>query len=199
MKKTKGLFAIVTLMLGMNAFAVDESANRTFPKPQSAEGAHVAHVGVVGGYVDQIGPMKPTIGYGVDAGFQPYVPFGVGFQALFYNAKTDLGTSQAGIKRTELMLRGTYNFGGDNEFIRHSYLGLKVGAVISQPTFAFNGGDTNDVGDSYTRFGLAPVAGFDFQVAEHLTAGAEFSWLFVTGPENNNDVAQALATLKYWL
>ena len=197
MNKTKSLVAIAALMLGMNAFAVDESASKTFPTPQSAEGAHVAHLGIVGGYVDQIGPTKPTIAYGVDAGFQPYVPFGVGFQALFYNANYDRGITQIGIKRTELMLRGTYNFGGDNDLIRHSYIGVKTGAVINKPYFSVNNGASVD-GDSYTRLGIAPVIGFDAPIAEHLSAGIDLSYLFVMGPEKNTDVLQALGSVKYW-
>ena len=197
MNTVKSLMAVAALVVGVNAFAVDESASKTFPTPQSAEGMHVAHVGIVGGYVDQIGPTKPTIAYGVDAGFQPYVPFGLGIQALFYNAHYDQGVTQIGIKRTELMLRGTYNFGGDNDLIKHSYIGVKAGAVINKPYTSINNGADRD-GDSYTRFGIAPVIGFDCPIAEHLTAGIDLSYLFVMGPEKNTDVLQALGSVKYW-
>ncbi len=197
MKKTQNLLAAAALMFGMNAFAVDESANRTFPTPQSSEGNYVAHVGVLGGLADVNGPAKPSLAVGVDAGFQPFIPFGLGIQAIFYKGQVDAGVNEFGIKRSDILLKGTYNFGGDNTFVRHSYIGLKTGVAITKNYFALNGGSDVDSG-SYTRFAVAPVLGFDYPVADHLTLGAELSYLIVTGPEANNDVASALASVKYW-
>ena len=198
MKMTKTLLTVAALAFSFNAFAVDESASKTFPTPQSAEGNYAAHVGVIGAYTDQNGAYKPSVGYGVDAGFQPYVPFGLGIQALFYNSSYDrAGTGSAGVKRTEILARATYNFGGESIWTKYLYAGAKFGVVIQKPyTEALNGDDTD--GNTYARFALAPVIGFDAPIASHLTAGLEATYLFVTGPEVNQDTFQVALGVKYW-
>jgi hypothetical protein len=196
MKSSKWLL-MAGLLFAMNSYAVDENASKTFPTPQSAEDAHAYHVGVVGGYVDPNGELKGSVGYGVDLGFQPVIPFGIGLQALFYNASTDITGGRAGIKRTEVMARLSYNLGGETPIIRNSYLGVKFGAVFTKPYFEPTGAGSID-GDNYTRFGIAPAIGFDIPFARGWTAGLDASYLFVVGPEKQQDTVQVLAAVKYW-
>jgi hypothetical protein len=199
----KYLFVLLALTASAPAFAADADASKTFPTPQSAEGAMAPHVGLVGGFADQTGAYKPSVAYGVDAGFQPYIPFGLGIQALFYNSSYDLnntvpGYDREGLKRVEIMLRGTYNFGGDNAIVKGMYVGGKVGAVINKPYIENNAGNDTS-GNTFTRLGIAPVIGGDYMLGtSRVSLGVEVSYLFVTGPESEMDTFQALVSAKYW-
>jgi hypothetical protein len=144
------------------------------------------------------GQLKGSVGYGLDMGFQPVIPFGLGLQALFYNSSYDVTGGRVGIKRAEVMAKVTYNMGGESLLTKYSYVGAKFGVLFTTPYFD-NGTVTN--GNNYTRFGIAPAIGFDAPFAgdrDQWTAGIDLSYLFVVGPETNQDTFQALAAIKYW-
>ena len=193
--KMNNLLVLSGLLIGASAFAIYEDASKTAPKPQPAEQAHRAHIGVVGGYADPNGELKGSGAYGLDVGFQPFIPFGLGLQALFYNSSFDVPGARVGIKRAEVLAKMTYNFGGETPVLRHAWFGAKMGAVFTTPYV--DAGTVTD-GDNYTRFGIAPTLGFDIPVATSFSVGLDLTYLFVTGPEKNQDTFQALGALKYW-
>lgn len=105
------------------------------------------HVGAIGGTTDA--GAGSDLEFGVDVGFQPYIPYGAGFELT----KTDTGE----LSRTKALLRAAYNFGGELPVIRYSYLGVALGAVFdSHSDMDFNG--------TWLASGL--LAGFDIPLLE---------------------------------
>lgn len=170
------------------SLSVPAMAETNLNSPTNTE-AGKPHVGVVLGYGDITGETKGAFNYGVDAGYQISRPWSLGLQVN--TMKSDLGASGADLRRWSILPKVTYNFGGDQPVIKSSFIGAKFGAVIDRISV---GGD----GENTSRFGLAPVIGFDEPIAENWTAGVELSYLFVFGPEMSNDSLHALGALKYW-
>jgi len=180
------LTVLISLFIGHGAFAQDEvEGSSTFPTP--ARPANVnewrAHMGIIGGYTQPEGGFSSMLGYGVDWGVQPYIPFGVGVEL----AST---TAEGNLTRTTLLGRGTYNFGGSIPLINRSYIGAALGPVW----------DSESANDGI-RFGIAPVLGFDIPIGREITQravtlGMNAKYLFV-----NESVADSLnvnGAVKYW-
>lgn len=138
------------------------------------------HMGLNMGINTPEGTRGATPELGVDLGFQPLIPFGMGVELS--TSKFSGGDDEMH-KRTTLMMRGTYNFGGDTPVIRYSYFGLATGAV-----FLHDG----------TELGIAPVIGFDVPITDDHACSLGFiaKYLFVTTDDPNSLITSA--ALKYW-
>jgi hypothetical protein len=138
------------------------------------------HVGINTGINIPEGDHGATPELGIDIGVQPVIPFGVGLElstSRFDGADNEL------YRRTTLLARGTYNFGGDTPVIRYSYLGLAAG-----PVFLHDG----------TELGVAPIMGFDVPITEDHRCSLGFiaKYLFVTSDDPNSLMTSA--AVKYW-
>lgn len=199
MMSTKSKLLIGTTALFLSAFvatanaqtsaaAPGQTVSSTFPKPQEVfqEGLN-PHVGVTLGVVNPEGSYKSGAEYGVNFGFQPYIPFGLGMSLTFSSNDSKYQNTRS-LDRTSVLVRGTYNFGGSLTVIKNSYVGIMTGPVINQDAM---------------YFGFAPVLGFDIPVREwsgkylsYLSVGAEAKYMIVSS--NESDGLSVNGVVKYW-
>lgn len=161
------------------------TTSSTFPAPMKAEGKSELkpHVGILMGMMDPSGRSAVSGDFGVDVGFQPYVPFGLGMELAGYRAED--------ADRARLLVRGTYNFGGTIPVIRHSYVGAGIGATM---------------GSDRTLLTSAPMVGFDIPVWDINPDAAMSGHLFTLGlhaklliTEGSEPDAFAMnGVVKYW-
>ena len=89
------------------------------------------------------------------------------------------------IDQTSVMLRGTYNFGGTNFFLRNTYAGVVAGSVFKS---------------SHSDIAAGPVLGFDLPFSEkahdYITLGANAKYLAING--NDPDNLTINGAVKYW-
>lgn len=179
MKKKNLLYAVVTLIL---AFEVQAQQSRTFPesRPLYTRAETQPHVGLMGGVVNTNNSDGNTGEYGVDIGYQPYVPYGLGLEATWSDTPDTTGENSS---RTAILAKSTYNFGGATTVIRNSYAGLGLGTVLRDDNSHFAGG---------------PILGFDIPLTDEAmwTLGANAKYLFVDGVEP--DALAVNAAIKYW-
>lgn len=177
------------------SFAATEnegSTHGTFVKPTKDmdQADWKPHVGAILGMANPEGNFDSAVNYGIDIGFQPYIPFGAGLELSSGESdrNNNVGAREH-LRRTLVLARGTYNFGGDLPLIRHSYVGALLGPTI-------------DSNSSYegVHLGLGPALGFDIplrdQTQKALSLGLNAKYLLV------NDAAPDLFALngvvKYW-
>lgn len=197
----KTLLAAVAVFFAVNANAAtdvdgnvstkdrtDESVSSTFPK--TGKVSHTEdlkwHVGVKAGIANPEGSYNTAPEFGLDFGFQPYVPFGIG-TAVTTSRNVSKTSNTRDLERTSILARGTYNFGGATPVIKDSWIGVAAG-----PVFRYNG----------TDLGVAPIVGFDIPMREaaagsYLSLGADAKYLALI----NSDESDALSingVVKYW-
>ncbi|HMN67161.1 MAG TPA: hypothetical protein PKC28_01350 [Bdellovibrionales bacterium] len=160
-----------------------ESGRSVIVKPAPVENRDEMrmHVGLLAGFDNAEGGFNNTFEYGVDVGFQPYIPYGLG---------AELSTADEGdLTRTKLLGRGTYNFGGSIPLINRSYVGAALGPVF----------DSDSANDG-THLGIAPVLGFDIPFSpvtnQAISLGAQARYLFVS--DAAPDSFSVNGQLKYW-
>lgn len=175
------------------AFAATSGGSSTLPEPRPVQSnaEYQPHIGIKGGVTtfDEGYPARGS--FGLEAGFQPYVPFALSVEALFtdQSAKTPKpGASK--VSRSHLLAKGTYNFGGETELIRYAHVGAVAGTVFDR---------INDA--NTTAFAWGPVGGMDFPIAtvldnQRISLGVELTYLFVGGGSPDNVNIDGLA--KYW-
>jgi len=188
----KTILAAFLLTLGASAFcyAADaddvQSASSTLPTPRAVATYEELkpHVGLVAGSATPEGHYDTGTEYGIEVGYQPYIPFGVGLQLT----RMDADSSRSGgedLERTAALFRGTYNFGGTTPFLRSTYLGLEAGLI-------FKSGSTS--------LASAPVVGFDIplqpEAHRFVSLGANARYLIVEGGEP--DAFSVNGAVKYW-
>lgn len=185
----KTVLTIAVLTSSLNAFAQmsqQEKSNarnrieESLPEPQAVESKdqYKLHMGLTAGVSSPRGDVDSSPEYGINVGFQPYVPFGLGAEVI----TAELADSD--IQRTSILARGTYNFGGDIPVLRSSYLGVTTG-----PMFV----------DGQTEWSVGPLVGFDIplqnQTSNFLSLGLQAKYLWTT---DSQDALSAGAALKYW-
>jgi hypothetical protein len=185
--KTIVTVVILAFCVGQGAFAQDSGSegSSTFPSPARPENIDEwkTHMGVLAGYSGAEGDFDSTLGYGVDWGIQPYIPFAVG-------AELASTTSAGNLTRTTLLGRGTYNFGGTIPLINRSYIGAMLGPVW----------DSQSRNDGL-RFGIAPVIGFDMPLWKEITTNAVTLGLnarYLMVNESAPDTFALNGAMKYW-
>jgi hypothetical protein len=77
----KTTLAAMMICLGTLAHAQNEGSS-TFRAPTRPYAADEwrTHVGILAGYTNAEGDYNSALGYGVDWGVQPYIPFGMGVE-----------------------------------------------------------------------------------------------------------------------
>lgn len=178
-------FSVTALLLSANIASAqnsDEPAG-TFvrPAPTMSLEEKKWHIGALAGANNTSDGNDSNLEYGLDVGFQPYIPFGAGVEL----SKTDTGD----LSRVKLLARGTYNFGGTIPFVRHSYVGIVAGAV----------NDSNTDNDG-TWLASGPVAGFDIPIREFgqraMSLGAQAQYVAVEGSSPDSFLVNG--AMKFW-
>ncbi len=166
------------------------SASSTLPKPREveAQSEFKPHLGVMAGVADLNGASMTGPAFLVDVGFQPYVPFGLSAQFQYQPGEIEVPGNDIDFNTTNVLLKGSYNFGGSTPVIQHSYIGAKSGLVVY----------SGDI-ESQTNFAIGPTLGADIPVnpAATVTLGAEGTYLGVLG-DNSPDQVSMLGAMKYW-
>ena len=184
----KLILACTLAVTAVPGFAEEEFKQKiegTFPEAKEVtnSGEEKVHMGLNMGFNSPEGSYDSSMNLGVDVGFQPYIPFGVG--AELFTTEMDRDNRNSDDQRTALLAKGTYNFGGGIPVIRHSYAGLGAGPVLT--------GSTWDIG-------IAPLAGFDIPVTQlsgkDLTLGANIKYLATTS--DTPDSFMTNFAVKYW-
>ena len=185
MKTKLPVLAIIIFAFSLQAQAQTkkETGASTLPKPRPvAESSEwKPHVGVMAGVAVPSGSGKSKAEMGLDVGYQYYIPFSLG--AEYMHSEVDTGSETN--DRDALMVKGSYNFGGDQEFIRNSYAALAVGAVFTPDG---------------TAAALAPILGFDIPIKrsedKYFSLGANTRYTFVS--DNETDTYSLTGVVKYW-
>ncbi len=182
--------ALVTGSLATHAQSLGERMDRvgnkmegTFPEVRAAQSKDDLrfHMGLTAGVnsPDSNLDNDESAEYGINVGFQPLVPFGVG--AEITTTELDDGTND---QRTSVLARGTYNFGGDIPILKNMWLGAAGGPVIIDNKF---------------EWAVAPTAGFDIPLStkmhDVISIGLNAKYMYIS---NVPDSLVAAAAVKYW-
>lgn len=189
----------ISLAVSVSAFAIlfaananaqyepmDESSSGVFPTmaPVQAPGGYKPSLGLKAGFVNPEGSYSSTAEFGLDIGFQPYVPFGVG--ATISTSKSSSQTTARDLERTSILARGTYNFGGTTPIVKNSWVGIAAG-----PVFRRDG----------TDLGIAPIVGFDIPMHDgpgsYFSLGADAKYLALINSDDS-DALTLNGVLKFW-
>lgn len=185
----KKIFTFALLTGSLTGFAqtmedrMDRARGRlegTFPEVRASETEDDKrlHMGLTAGINDPEN-TEASPEFGINVGFQPVVPFGVG--ADVSTTQLDDGTDD---QRTTVLAKGTYNFGGDVPVLRSTWIGVGAGPVIIDDKF---------------EWAAAPIAGFDIPLSSKmhdvLSLGVDAKYLFISDRE---DGLVASAAVKYW-
>ena len=185
-KTTLAFLVLASLTTAYGQMSNEEKRNMqnkmegTLPEPKSIDSKdeYKIHMGLTAGVSSPNGAAGSSAEYGINVGFQPYVPFGVGAEVI--TAELD----ETNIQRTSVLARGTYNFGGDIVVLKSSYIGVTTG-----PMFV----------DGDTEWSVGPLVGFDIplqdQTANFLSLGLQAKYLYTT---DTQDSFSAGLALKYW-
>jgi hypothetical protein len=186
MTKKVLLITIVCAAFGSVAVqAADAPAGRvmTTPRPVETSSEWRPHFGLVAGAVQAENSNQSSGEYGFDVGYQAYVPYSLGVE--YSHSRLEVGSTDHQDRDT-VWLKGTYNFAGDNSFIRHTYAALAVGAVFTSQTSA----------------AIAPILGFDIPLRsdnttkQFLSVGANTRYAFIGN--NEDDTFSVSGVVKYW-
>lgn len=170
------------------AASTNNRTTSTFPQPREVlqEGLN-PHIGVTAGVLNPEGSYKTGAEYGMTVGIQPYIPFGLAM-SLSFSSNNSKEADTRSLDRTSVLLRGSYNFGGNLALIKNSFVAIATGPIINQDA---------------TYFGIAPIVGFDIPVREwsgkylsYLSVGAEAKYMIVSS--NESDGLTVNGVLKYW-
>ena len=188
--------AAVAVFFAVNAGAQtddvsnDQTSSSTLPKPEkiSDPGSLRPHVGVTAGIANPEGSYDSAPEFGVDIGFSPYVPFGIG-TSYTVSRNVSKAANTRDLERQSILARGTYNFGGSTPVIKNSWVGVAAG-----PVFRYNG----------TELGVAPIIGFDIPIRDqaattgsYLSLGADAKYLALINSDDS-DALTINGVVKYW-
>lgn len=184
-KRTTALAAICALAFSFGAQAQEKTGSSTFPKPREVvdQSELRPHVGVMVGVANPEGSYRSSGEYGIDVGYQPLIPFGLGLEITGSAIESDAGDR---LDRTGILAKATYNFGGETVVIRDSYVGLGLGAALKS--------DGTDLVS-------APLVGFDIPINREkgrnmFSLGANAKYIIVGS--SDPDTLSVNGVVKYW-
>ncbi len=188
MHKILFVFALLTCSVASMAQSYEDDSKSEakvegrFPELKEGEGSEMNwSAGVISGVNSPKGDATSSAEYGLIINYQPMMNVTAGIEAN----TTRLSTSND-VRQSNVLLRSTYNFGGDIPVIKSSFVGVGVG-----PVFISN----------RVRWAGAPLIGFDIPLSskshDYLSLGLEAKYLFITNTDVPDLFASALA-LKYW-
>ncbi|OFZ29836.1 MAG: hypothetical protein A2622_11535 [Bdellovibrionales bacterium RIFCSPHIGHO2_01_FULL_40_29] len=191
MTKNKVLGVLAALLLSAStAYGADfrQTETSTFPavRPVSSMDERMPNIGLLIGSSTPEGSFESSGEIGIDLVFQPYIPFGIGLEAMYSEPESELTGEK--LKRTSVLAKVLYNFGGSIPIIRDSYIGAGAGAVFVED-------------ESESQFASAPMVGFDIPLRNALdqasvSLGANAKYLFVDG--DDPDALSVNGVVRYW-
>jgi hypothetical protein len=175
--------------MGLSSFAQEgNTISETLPKlqPVTNEAEYKPHMALLAGLSTPEGSYDTGGAYGIDVGFQPFIPLSLSAELSQAAYNADSGDD---FKRTSLLAKVAYNFGGTIPVIKNSYVGLGGGMLIE------------DSGPSTTTYGgLMPNLGFDIPTFtienKWVSLGATARYMITAS--NAPDVFDVNGVLKYW-
>ena len=195
MKNVKHLLTVtaLTLFLAPQIQAQNENANTTSPArtsvlptpgPITEKSEYRPHIGVIAGVASPEGSYENAPLLGLNAGYQPYIPFSLGL--LVTRSTNRIKGAGDDLERTTVLAQVAYNFGGNIDVIKNSWVGVGAG-----PIFRRDGTDT----------GIAPALGFDIPIQyeannRNVTLGASAQYLIVNS--GASDAFNLNGVIKYW-
>jgi hypothetical protein len=181
MRISKFALAITSAALVSFSSSAQAADGRSVAPPLHPAGEEYArpHMGILAGMADPIGPTVSSPTYGIDIGFQPYIPLATGFQISGFSPGQRY-------HRTQALVKGSYNFGGTIPIVKSSYIGGKTGIILD-----------NQVAGLKARYAIGPMFGFDLPITRNWTLGSEVAYLGVVGPEQM-DIWSLVGAAKYW-
>lgn len=188
---TRSGIAMAIAAIGFSAQAdIGNTLSDAIPevRPVQSQEEYRPHVGILGGVSNPEGSYDAGGEYAIEAGYQPYVPFGLGVE--IHQSRLGGSGGLDDFTRTGFLLKGSYHFGGNMVILKDAYLGLGVGALIE------------DFGPhNQTYGGLMPNIGVDiptFQVNQQwVTLGANLRYL-LTSSESAPDTLSLNGAVKYF-
>ncbi|AGH94586.1 hypothetical protein [Pseudobdellovibrio exovorus] len=187
--KFKLPISVFIMALGLSLTVLAQSKNTsgasTLPKPRPVESTQEwkPHVGLLGGISTPDGSGNSSGAFGIDVGYQYYIPFSLG--AEYIHSDVDNGATTD--SRDSLMVKGSYNFGGENAFLSKTYAAVALGVVFTPDG---------------TAVAAAPILGFDYPLKDgekskdYFSVGASTRYTFVGN--NETDTFSLLGAVKYW-
>jgi hypothetical protein len=182
MYKIKSSFLLAVLTFSSLQLSAQSQQSKTLPNPRPvySRSEYQPHIGLVGGVINTNNTGENEGEYGLDIGYQPYIPLGLGLEATRSDSADTDGQKN---ERTSILAKASYNFGGNSSIIRNSYVGAALGSILRQDNSYFAGG---------------PLLGFDVPVTDDdkLSLGANAKYLMIDGTEP--DALSVNAAIKYW-
>jgi hypothetical protein len=180
-----GLTVLCALAISFSAQA-DQTSASTFPKPREvmASSEWRPHVGAFLGAAVPEGSYRSSSEYGIDVGYQPFIPFGLGLE--INGSQIEESDTGDRLDRTGVLAKATYHFGGETAIIKDSYAGLGIGAILKS--------DGTDLVS-------APLVGFDIPMKsddkrEFFSLGASAKYAIVGS--SDPDTLSINGVMKYW-
>ncbi len=192
------IFILISAIVCFDSFGfqlvhaqTEAEGTSTFPKPfkPSDRSEMKPHLGLLLGFSSPEGSYNAGSEFGVDIGFQPYVPFAVGLE-LSHSDSLARRANQDDVRRTTALAKATYNFGGSYALIRHSYIGFGLGSTL---------GETDNLWVS------TPLVGFDIPLRmtnvddepmKVVSLGAAARYMIYEG--SSPDALSVAGMFKYW-
>ncbi|MGZ3726449.1 MAG: hypothetical protein ACXWPX_12020 [Pseudobdellovibrio sp.] len=170
--KNKILLIIFLLLSSASTFALTEES-RTTPGRPFFSSVVKPHIGLIVVYEDANSDDRAdhstSAGLGVDVGYQPSPPVGVGAELTSVD------------NHANILAKMTYNFSGENILIRNSFAGAAVGT-------------TEDSGAVGPLIGFdIPLQGET--TSKTVSLGADAKYLFLN---HDNQVFSLNGVVKYW-
>ena len=154
-------------------------------KDLNESGLYRPHFALISGVSDPVDNAYDAAGLlAIEAGYQIRVPYGVGIEIAAQDYENDNGTD---LTRTQMFLKGSYNFGGDTPVIKYSYVGVGVGMVA----------ENSDASATYGA--IMPNAGFDIPLtvlSEKISLGGNLR--YTATASNEADSLGLNGVVKYW-
>lgn len=166
--------------------AEDDSGFLSMKKPNMFTSEYKPHFGLLAGVVTPEGDGDDESNIGLDLGYAPGKEnFTLGLEYGF----TQFGSGDAAEDVHTVLVKPGYSFGGDTAFIKHSWVALGLGALLTED-------------DSLMV--ASPMIGFDIPVTdldkEYITLGANARFNFVEEQDDvdENDSMTVNGAVKYW-
>lgn len=178
----KNVLVILFLVTGFQVWS-QETGRSAIPEKRAVQkdAEYKPHLGLLAGAAQPEGSGDTASEVGLDIGYQPYIPYGVGLE--YIHSRVDDGTDEK--DRDTVWLKGSFNFGGTMALIRDSYVGLGLGAVMLSDR---------------TAWAAAPIAGFDIPLErkqdQFVSLGASARYAIVSDGEV--DTFSLSGVVKYW-
>lgn len=184
----KRIAVILSAVVFSTVALAQNTTSSTFPKPAFADGVFRPHMGFLMGGAQGEGALDQGVEYGIEAGYQPYIPFGLGIELSTVTAERD-DLAGDDMTRTKFLVKTSYHLGGQIPILKDSYVGLAAGPMLESV------GSDDDL-----YVGLMPNLGFDipFERKSNDFVSAGFAARYLVSSSGNPDVFSLNGTLKYW-